>query len=128
MLFRALLAWLAIMAVETIHGIVRRVLLVPVVGEPISNQIGVFLGSLLIILVVYFLYVWLKVYSRGPQLLVGLLWCFLTVLFEVGVGLVLGYGMDQMLDNYNPMKGGLMSFGLAVLLFSLVIVAKFRSE
>ena len=127
MFIRSLIVWLAIIAVETIHGIIRRLLLVPLVGESASNQIGVFIGSALILLVVWFLYGWLKVFSSRAQLLVGFLWCSLTFCFEMGLGFGLGYSLDQLLVEYNPGQGGLMLFGMAILLFSLVIVSKLRA-
>ncbi|MGD9563332.1 MAG: hypothetical protein AB7W44_13730 [Pyrinomonadaceae bacterium] len=116
-----------IIVVETIHGITRRLLLVPFVGESASNQIGVFIGSALILMVVWYLYGWLKVFSRRAQLFVGLLWCALTFCFEIRLGFSLGYSLDQMLVGYNPSLGGLMLFGMVILLFSLVIVSKFRA-
>lgn len=128
MLYRSLLIWLLIIAVETIHGTIRRLLLVPVAGEPLSNQIGVFVGSGLILLLVWFLYDWLKVYSQLAQLLIGLLWCSLTFCFEIGLGYGLGYSLDQMLVGYNPSQGGLMLFGMGIMLLSLVIVSKFRAK
>jgi hypothetical protein len=127
MFFRSLLIWIVIIAVETIHGIVRRLLLVPIVGEPLSNKIGVFVGSVLILVVVWFLYGWIRAYSLGAQLLIGSLWCFLTFGFEIGLGYGLGYSLDQILIGYNPSQGGLMLLGMAILFFSLVIVSKFRA-
>ncbi|GAB4363002.1 MAG: hypothetical protein Kow0060_19530 [Methylohalobius crimeensis] len=127
MFFRSLIAWFVIIVIETIHGIARRLLLVPIVGESDSNRIGVFIGSALILMVVWFLYGWLKVFSRPAQLFVGLLWCSLTFCFEVGLGFGLGYSLDQMLVGYNPNQGGLMLFGMAIMLFSLIIVSKFRA-
>lgn len=127
MIYRALVVWLAMIAVETIHGIVRRWLLVPVVGERLSNQMGVFIGSVLIIVVVYALYGWLNVFFRQQQFLVGLLWCALTFIFELGLGYGLGYSLDQMLVDYKPGQGGFMLFGMAVMLFSLMIAAKLRA-
>lgn len=125
---RPLLTWLTIITAETLHGILRRLLLVPLAGEQLSNQIGVFIGSGLILLVVYGLYDWLKVYSRPAQLRVGLLWCVLTIAFEFGLGYALGLETARMLADYDPRQGGLMLFGMAVMLFSLPIVARLRRQ
>ena len=120
--------WFVIIAVETVHGITRRLLLEPLVGESASNQIGVLIGSALILMVVWFLYGWLKAFSVREQLLIGLLWCFLTFCFEIGLGFSLGYSPDKMLVGYDPSQGGLMLLGMAILLFSLIIVAKLRAN
>lgn len=40
-LFRAFLAWLVIIAAETVHGVLRGLLLVPLVGDLPARQIGV---------------------------------------------------------------------------------------
>ncbi|MFB2707317.1 hypothetical protein [Marinobacter shengliensis] len=100
----------------------------PIVGESTSNQIGVFVGSALILVVVWFFYGWLKVFSKRSQLIVGLLWCSLTLCFEISLGFALGYSWDQVLVGYNPFQGGLMLFGMVLLLFSLVIVSKLRAK
>lgn len=50
---RAFLVWLVIIAAETVHGILRGVLLVPVVGDLPARQLGVLIGSLLIFAVAF---------------------------------------------------------------------------
>ena len=47
-LLRALVVWLVIIAVETAHGILRTLLLVPMMGDFPARQISVFTVSLLI--------------------------------------------------------------------------------
>ena len=42
---RAFLAWLVLIATEIIHGTLRTIFLVPVVGEFGSRQMGVFTGQ-----------------------------------------------------------------------------------
>jgi hypothetical protein len=50
---RALLVWLVLIAAEFVHGTLRTIFLVPVVGDFRSRQIGVFTGSALILTVAY---------------------------------------------------------------------------
>jgi len=40
-------------------------LVLPIVGESASNQIGVFIGSALVLVVIWFFYGWLK--SKGSD-------------------------------------------------------------
>ena len=49
LLARAVAVWLVIILAEILHGIARGLLLVPLVGEFRSSQIGVFTGSLIIL-------------------------------------------------------------------------------
>ena len=85
-LLRALIVWLVIIAVETVHGIWRTLLLVPMMGDFPARQISVFTGSLLIFEVTFFFIKWIAIKKR-PQLVgVGLLWVVLTVLFEISLG------------------------------------------
>jgi hypothetical protein len=90
-LIRAFLTWLVIIAAETVHGILRGILLVPIVGSLPARQIGVLIGSLPIFGVSYLFIRWIAAQTK-PQLLgVGVLWVVLTVLFEISLGhVVLG--------------------------------------
>jgi hypothetical protein len=92
LLLCAFAVWLVLIAVETVHGILRTLLLVPLVGDLPARQIGVPLGSLLLFAVAYlFIIRWIAARTALQLLGVGLLWVVLTVLFEVGLGrLVLG--------------------------------------
>ena len=123
MVFRATVVWLIIIGIETVHGILRRLLLVPMVGESRSNQIGVFIGSVLVLFVAWSFSGWLHAESILAKLRVGLLWCVLTFCFEIGVGHLLGVDIGHVLAAYNPFQGGLMLLGMAVMFFSLVIVS-----
>jgi hypothetical protein len=60
----ALAVWLVLIAVEFIHGTLRTIFLVPVVGDFRSRQIGVFTGSVLILAVAYVLVPWLHATGR----------------------------------------------------------------
>jgi len=68
---RALLAWLVLIGVEVVHGILRTIVMVPVVGDFRSRQIGVFTGSLLILAVAYVLVPWLHATGKWALVLVS---------------------------------------------------------
>jgi hypothetical protein len=62
-------------------------------------------------------------------LLVGLLWLFLTVAFEVLFGrFVAGLSWERIASDYNLLSGGLMPLGLLVLFLSPMIAAKLRGK
>ncbi len=112
-LIRAFLIWLVIIAAETVHGILRGVLLVPIVGDLPARQIGVLIGSLLIFAVAYLVIRWIAAQTKLQFLAVGLLWVVLTILFEIGLGrLVLGLPWERLTEDYDVTRGGFMGVGL----------------
>jgi hypothetical protein len=128
MILRALVVWVVIIAVETIHGVIRQTLIAPAVGDLPARQIGVFVGSVLILAVVWLFVDWLHAYSFKSKIVIGLFWCALTFAFEVLLGLSLGFRTERIFADYDLTQGGFMLFGMIVLAFSLVIVSKFRAR
>ena len=111
-----MVVWLMIIAVETVHGLLRAVWLVPLVGDVRSRQIGVLTGSVLILAITWVSFGWLRPESRRTLFAVGLLWVALTVLFEAVLGrFVMGYPWGRLLADYDLAHGGLMGLGLLVM-------------
>ena len=126
---RAVLVWLALIAAEIVHGIIRAVALVPLVGEFRSNQIGVFTGSAIILAIAYLTIRWIGAKRLSELLLVGFIWLALTVAFEILFGrLVVGLDWEKIFAGYNIAKGGLMPLGLLILLFGPMIASKLRGK
>jgi hypothetical protein len=127
LLLKALAVRLVLIAAEILHGIARGVLLVPLVGEFRSNQIGVFSGSLIILAIALVSVRWLGA-SRSTQLLgIGILWLVLTLAFEILFGrFVVGASWERLAADYNVLDGGLLPFGMIVLMLSPLIAGKVR--
>ena len=126
---RSLAIWLLIICAEISHGILRAILLVPLVGEFRSNQIGVFTGSLIILAIAYFTIRWIGAHRTSELLSVGMIWLVLTVAFEVLFGrFVVRLTWEELLAGYNIANGGLMPLGLLILLFSPMIASKLSGE
>jgi hypothetical protein len=126
---RAFLVWLVIICVESLHGVLRTLLLQPLVGDFRARQVAVFTGSALILTIAYLLGPWLRVRNNKFLLGVGLLWVLWTVAFELALGrLVLDMSWQRILSDYDLLHGGLMVFGLAFLGLSPLIAAKLREE
>ena len=124
---RGLLIWLVITVAEILHGIARAVVLVPVVGEFRSNQIGVFTGSLIILVIAWLSIFWIGASRRSDLMMVGSVWLALTLAFELLFGrLVMNLSWQRLLADYNVLAGGLMPLGLLVLLFAPLIASKIR--
>lgn len=126
LLRRALAVWLLLMALETTHGILRRLLLVPAVGDLPARQIGVGVGSLLILLVAVATAPWLQVRTRQQQATTGVLWAVLTLGFEVALGLATGASWARIRSDYDLTHGGLMPLGLVVLALAPAIGTRLR--
>lgn len=128
-LLRAFAVWLVIIAVETVHGILRTLLLVPIMGDFPARQFSVFTGSLLIFGVTLFLINWIAAKTTLQLLIVGLLWVALTVLFEITLGrLVLDLSWDRITEDYNITRGGLLGVGLLFMAVSPLLAKRLRSK
>lgn len=128
MIGRALLAWLLMMAIETIHGVLRNRFLAPVVGDFHARQIGVFIGSALILSIAVLLIGWIHPTSERALLAIGALWLALTLAFEFGLGRALSRPWDAMLADYDLSRGGLLSIGMVVLALSPWVAARIRQS
>lgn len=124
---RAIAVWLVLMCAESAHGALRIMFLVPLLGDLRARQISFFTGSLLILAVSYLFVGWLRAGTTARLFTVGLVWLALTVLFELWLGLyVLHYSWARLAADYDVTRGGLMSFGLLLLLCAPFIAAKLR--
>ncbi len=127
LLMRAVGVWVILIAVEFVHGVLRAVFLVPVVGDSRARQIGVFTGSVLILCVAYLLVGWLRAENTKSLIIVGALWLVVTVVFEFGFGhFVFGRSWQDLGSDYNIAHGGFLAIGMLVLAFSPVIGARLR--
>lgn len=114
-------------AAETLHGVLRGLLLVPLVGDFPARQIGVPIGSLVILVVACLCVRWVDAGTTFRLLGVGLLWVGLTVLLEIGLGrFVLGLPWDRITEDYDPARGGFLAFGLLLMAVSPLLAARFR--
>lgn len=120
---RALIVWFVIILAETLHGVLRQLFLVPLVGDLPARQIGVLLGSLLIFAIAWAFSRWLGARTHREQLGVGLSWVALTLAFEFALGAALGLPLQRMLQDYDPAQGGFMVFGLVFMLLAPMLAA-----
>jgi hypothetical protein len=125
---RALAVWLLVMAVEFVHGTLRWTFLRPRVGDFRSGQIGVFTGSALFLVIVYFCGRWMRMRSGNDALWIGALWVGLTLAFEWSFGhYAMGRSWESIAEEYNLLHGGLMPIGLAIFGVSPWLAYRLRS-
>jgi hypothetical protein len=129
LLLRAFLVWCIIIVIETVHGILRTLLLVPVIGDLPARQVSVLTGSLLIFGVTLFLIKWIAARTRLQMLIVGMIWVLLTVLFEIALGcLVLNLSWDRITEDYDINRGGFLGFGLLFMAATPTLAAMLRNN
>jgi hypothetical protein len=123
---RALLAWMLIILLETLHGMLREIFMAPVMGDLGARQIGVLIGSLIVLAVALLTVRWIGVVSRRGLLWVGASWVALTLAFEILLARVLGMDWERFLTDYNPARGGFMIAGLAVMFIAPWVASNLR--
>ena len=113
---RALAVWLSIAIAETVHGVLRGLWLTPRVGEAVAQRIGLALGSIIVLGIATMSSRWLGARSPAQRWQVGIVWCALMAGFEVLVGRARGLSAARIVAEFDPTQGGLMAFGLLLML------------
>ena len=121
---RALGIWLTLIAVESIHGVIRRLLLEPRLGDLRARQVSVLTGSVLIVLVFVFTLRRLGAQPARRWWEIGLLWLTLMLAFEIGLGRVAGMSWDRIASDFDPRAGGFLGFGMLVILVAPRVLAE----
>jgi len=125
MLFRAVIVWMAIALAETVHGILRVRLLNRRVGDHRARQIGVGTASLIILAIAWLTVPWIAPASRGDALGVGAFWLAAMLAFEIILGrLVFHATWDRIVADFDLRRGGLLGFGMLVLFFAPLLLAR----
>ncbi len=129
-LSRSFLVWLIIIAAETINGIVREMLISPIVGGQNGRQISFGIAVVLIAVITLAFVRSIGVVDIGRLIGIGLLWAVLTFVFEVAASRIAGRSWAETMADFDPGSGGLMAFGLVflaiipVLAFSILAVIR----
>jgi hypothetical protein len=111
------------------HGTLRQLFLAPLIGDFAARRIAFFVAILLIFLITYFFILWINAPTVKSLFAVGLMWMILMTLFEFGLGyFVMNYSREQMLEDYDVSRGGLMGFGLLFMIFAPWLAAKLRGK
>lgn len=120
----AALAWLLIIGAEIVHAVLRTALVAPVIGMHRAGQVGVAVGSVLVLAIARLTRRWRAGASAATLLGIGALWVALTVAFEFAFGVfVIGYSAAYVAGDFDPFAGRLMLLGLLVLLAAPWLVA-----
>jgi hypothetical protein len=115
-----------IMLVETIHGVLRALLLVPRVGPEAAERIGWPVGAVLVIAIATLTIRWTRLSGAG-LLRLGAAWAVLTVLFELAIGWLRGLDAQALLAALGPWSGSI-AWSAALMLAAPFIAARLRGQ
>jgi hypothetical protein len=106
MISRYVLAWIPMMLIGIINGVIRETTYGKALSELRAHQISTLTGVLLLGLYIWGITRLWHPESSQQAALIGILWLILTVLFEFGFGhYIAGHSWDQLLRDYNLLIG-----------------------
>ncbi len=119
MLLSAFAIWLVIFAIEVVRGVPRTLYLVPLLGDLPARQVGVAVGSLLILASAWLTVRWIGAQSVRQWRTAGALWVTLMIVAEVVLGrFAFGFPWSRTARDFDPKRGGLLGPGMLVLYFA----------
>jgi hypothetical protein len=122
---RACFVWLVIIAAESIQGTLRRLL---TADDLPARQIGVLAGALVVLAIAFLTLRQLDLQNTREAIAVGAIWVALTVAFDVALGAMTGASWDRIASDFDVLHGGMLPFGLAVMLFAPLIARRLRGR
>jgi hypothetical protein len=126
---RAAGLWLLLMAAETLLGLWRVKVLAPWIGDDFARDVGIFTGSLIILLITFACIDWIPARSVRTLLLIGSTWVLLTIGYELALGrLAFDRTWSEIAADFNLLRGRLLPLGLLFLLFSPLLAAWMRGR
>lgn len=127
MILRAAVVWGVIALAETLHGILRVWFLNRRLGDRRARQVSVLTGSMIVLVLGWFLVPWIGAGSIGHSLAVGGFWVILMVGFDLGLGrFCFGLSWQRLAADFDPWQGGFLGLGMTVLFFTPLIIATIR--
>ena len=115
MIKKSLLIWLAIIPLAILNGGLRDVVINPLIGAEYGQPLSCFSLCLIIFVLCWFCIPRIGKGTAKTYWIIGLWWILLTVLFETGFGLLLGYTFAELIKAYDITTGNLW---LLVVLFT----------
>ena len=123
-ILKSVLIWLCFIPVAILNGGLREHVLDRALGEKWALPVSGIVLSICIFLITWLLLPQIVRLSKKNCIIIGLLWTFLTMLFEFASGLAGGSTLRELVAAYNPMTGNLWLLVLATTLLSPAAVRK----
>lgn len=113
---RVLALCVVLAGAETLHGIVRTMLVVPRIGKDRALKLSVVSGSLLAFAICYLLVPSIGLNQAADLLLLGLIVALFMASFDVALGrLLLRRSWSKVFRDFNPATGNYLLFGVVLL-------------
>lgn len=120
---RLLALCLMLASAETLHGIARTVLVVPRIGKARATQWSALTGSLLALVICWFLVPPLELRGAAQHLGLGLFLATYMAAFDLAIGrLVMHKPWHTLWPDFDPRSGNFLSLGLAFLVVAPALV------
>lgn len=121
-----ILAWIALPLIAVFNGVLRELTYAHMFGDHLANQISSVLLSTIIVLYVISLNSKIRLRNASESITVGITWLFLTIGFEIILGLLLGVPLIDQLQQYNLAGGNLWVLVLISVFLSPILLRRFR--
>lgn len=122
---RGLLVWLVIMLVETLHGVLRSVLIEPRIGTAAAERVGWPVAAVLVLANAALLIRWTGIRGTAPLLRLGAAWAVLTVGFELMVGVLRGLDGQALIAAIDP-RNGTVAWSAVLMLLTPLLATRLR--
>ena len=105
-MIRYVLVWIPMLAIAVANGALRQLVFVKGLSEPHAHQLSTLTGAIFIGAFIWFIIRKWPPSSGEHALLIGLVWVFLTIIFESSIGLSIQHRtILQVLHEYNLFAG-----------------------
>ncbi len=118
MVKKSLLIWLALIPLAFLNGALREGVINPLIGAKYGLPLSGILLSFFIFLLCYFFIPLIGKGTSKTYVQIGLLWMVLTILFEFGLGLIMGDTFSELIQAYDITTGNTW---LLVVLFTGIV-------
>lgn len=124
LLNKSLLSWLLFIPLPVINGFLREGFYMQYIGPRMSEIVGTIYICVAFIAVQYLLNrKTFKYLDKNTTLQIGTLWAFLTILFELVLGLfILNTPLEQLTGAYNIAAGRIWIFVILTIFFTPFII------
>lgn len=127
MIWKTLIIGLLLAIGEVINGNIRVRVLHGIFGKSRAKVVSFFSGIGIIALICWFTLPWINPNNYHDCLLIGFVWLAIMMCLDIYFARrVFKLKWGKVLDDFNPLKGNLLSVGMIFLLFSPSIVYWFQ--
>lgn len=101
---------------ETLHGIVRTIVVTPRIGKERALKLSAFTGTLLALLICWLLVPGIGLSSAGAHLFLGIGLAAFMAGFDIAIGrLLMRKSWAKIRPDFNPGTGNFLAYGLLAL-------------